>query len=56
MIGICRKIGEPHHVANYDACLKCTERLCPVKHLLERVARLEKLLDAEVPDREWVGY
>jgi len=41
---ICQMIGEPYSQAFYTDCQRCSKRTCPVKHLLERIDKLEDLV------------
>ena len=49
--GICRMIGEPHNVIDYQDCLKCRHATCPIRMLFslmshgpqrERIYELER--------------
>jgi len=41
---ICQMIGEPYNVAFYTDCKKCRILTCPIKHLLDRIDKLEDLV------------
>lgn len=41
---ICQMIGEPYNHAFYTNCLKCSIKVCPVNHLLERIVKMEEHL------------